>query len=303
MPARSWLPALLAAAGLAGCGGDQRLAERVASLERRLDDADAKQQQLLAALRDHGIVVRIGAPRDAAEALAWALDDLDGILARLQSAKDSQDQGKGQDAMTALERCLESLRQHPGVMPALLARAEAAAPLQQPALLECSARVGGTAAAPALLALVRAAERPAALRGSAARALFAVDAGAAIDATKALLQEKAPLPDLYVLVHLLGSTGKPEAMPLLTAALQQNGDRSVRCHAATGLGSFAESAAVDALAQAALGDEYTAVRTNALRALARSSPGERLRDVAGRVAANDADAGVRAVARELTPGR
>lgn len=294
---------LLVAAASAACGGERaaELADRVAALERRLDAADAQQQRLVAALRENGIAVPKGPPRDAAEAREQAIDELASALVRLQSAKETQDNTKGQNAMAALERTLAVLRQDPASLPALFARAEGAPPAEQSAWLECCARAGGAAAAPQLLALVGAADRPPALRSAAARSLLTVDPAAAVPAIASLLQEPSPLPDLYLLVHLLAGTGKAEVVPVLTAALQHSRDRSVRCHAATGLGNFRGAVAADALAAAAVADEYPAVRTNALRALAQAAPGERLREVAARVAANDADAGVRAVARELAP--
>ncbi|MEO6597248.1 MAG: HEAT repeat domain-containing protein, partial [Planctomycetota bacterium] len=177
----------------------------------------------------------------------------------------------------------------------------AAAPTQQAALLECYARVGDAAAGPNLLAIAREKGRAPGLRVAAARSLIEVDAGSGIPVVASLLQEASPLPDLYLLVHLLAGTGKVEAIPVLAAALQQNGDRSVRCHAATGLGNFKGTASIEALAAAATADEYPAVRTNALRALARVAPAERLREVAERLATSDPDPALRAVARELAP--
>jgi HEAT repeat protein len=143
--------------------------------------------------------------------------------------------------------------------------------------------------------------RGATLRIGAARALLAADAAAGVPAVAELLRDGGSLPDLYLLVHMLAGTGRPEALPVLADALRRSGDRSVRCHAATGLGGFRDATGVDALAAAAVGDEYPAVRVNALRALARAASPERVREVAERVAASDADASVRTVARELAP--
>lgn len=287
---------------LAACGGvaDPNLADRVTQLERRLDAEDAQQQRLLATLREHGIVFHPDPPKDAAESMARALEDLELALARLESAKETQDNAKGQSAMAALETALQTLRQDPAAaMKALMAKAEAAAPAQQASLLECYARVGGAAAAPELRAIATATQRPPGLRVAAARSLIEVDARTAIPAVASLLQEATPLPELYLLVHMLAGTGVVEVVPVLAAALQQNRDRSVRCHAATGLGNFKTGAAVEALAAAAMGDEYPAVRTNALRALARAGAPERLREVAEHVRTNDPDSAVRAVAAEL----
>ena len=293
----------LAAAGaaLAACGADAT-EDRVAALERRLAAAEAREQRLLAALREHGIPFRAEPPKDAAEATTRALEDLEHALARLESAKVSQDTEQGQNAMAALEAAMQTLRQDAAAaLPAVLAKAEAAAPARQAALLECYARIGNAAAAPALLDLATATARPPVLRVHAARALVPVDAPAAIRAIEALLREAAPMPDLYLLVHLVAGTGRPEAAPVLAQALHEHRDRSVRCHAATGLGNFQGEAPVAALAAAAVADEYPAVRTNALRALTRVASAQRLREVAEQVAARDADAAVRAVARELTP--
>ena len=76
------------AAVAAGCGHDASLASRVAALEQRADAAAAEQQRLAEVLREHGIVFHAGPPRDAAEARARTLDDLDTALARVQSARD-----------------------------------------------------------------------------------------------------------------------------------------------------------------------------------------------------------------------
>jgi len=300
------LASVAAGVALAACNGDAApaaaLEARVAAIERRLEVADAQQQRLLTTLREHGIAFRAAPPGSAAEATARALEDLDQALGRLESAKVNQDGAMGQGAMTALEAALQTLRQDPGAaLPALLARAETAPPVRQAALLECYGRVGNAAAAPALLQLASSPARPPGMRVQAARALIEVDADAAIPAVDALVHEAGALPELYLLVHLLAGTGKPAAVPVLVAALAQSRDRSVRCHAATGLGSFRGDASVAALATAATADEYPAVRTNALRALAKVAAAERLRAVVEQVVADDADAAVRAVARDLLP--
>lgn len=286
--------------GFVACGGeDAALAGRVAELERKLADAEAAQQRLLAVLREHGIVVHSAPPRDAAEAMARSLEDLEAALVRLQAAKDTQDQTKGQGAMAALEAALVALRQdRAAALPAVLAKAVAAPGPQQAAWLECAARIGGADAVPALRALAGDPSKAPELRVAATRALVGADAAAAIPAVSALLAEPT-LPELYLLVHLLAASGVGDAAPVVIQALQHP-DRSVRCHAATGLANFPMPAAVEALATAALGDEYPAVRINALRALARAASVERLRDVAGRVAGADTDPGVRTVARELS---
>ncbi len=290
-----------ATVALAACGGAAGLEARVVALEQRVAGADAEQQRLLAALRDHGITVHVAPPRDAAEAAARALDDLDAALARLLTAKQTQDEEQGRSALAAVERATEELRRHPDALGLLLVRPDAAPPARQTALLEAGARVGGAAAAPPLLALVRAGDRAGSLRVAAARALLTVDPAAGVTAVAELLRAPGPVPDLYLLVHLAAATGRADAVPLLVDALRANTDRSVRCHAATGLGAFREPIAVDALVVAATGDEYPAVRVNALRALARAAAPDRLRDVAAAVAASDADPGVRSVAREVAP--
>jgi hypothetical protein len=283
----------------AACGGESA---QVAALTERIAALEALQERLHATLREHGIVFRTAAPRDAAEAVTQAIDDLDMALGRLQAAKEAQDQSKGQQALAAGETAMTVLRSHVAeALPKLLARAEAAPEPMQQAWFECFGRVGGPAGVPALQAIANAAERPASLRAAAVRALVGLDPLAAIPAVAALLLEPKPVSDLYLLLHMLASTGRTEAVPLLIAALQKNSDRSVRCHAATGLGNFPGEAATEALAAAAIGDEYPAVRTNALRALVKAAPGERVRDVATRVAAADPDAGVRTVANGLVP--
>ena len=302
----SRLAIVLAGASFAACGGGAHaspaLADRVEALEQRLAAANAQQERLITTLRDHGIVFHAEPPRDAAEATERALDDLDSALARLLSAVQSQDVGKGQNAKAALDAAIAALRRDPGsALPALMARAEVAAPLQQAELLGCYAQVGEAAAAAGLLAVAAATERPPGLRVAAARSLIAVDAKAGAPVVAAMLREPTPLPDLYLLLFQLAKTGIAEAAPVMVTALQQSSDRSVRCHAATGLGEYGTPESVDALAAAAIGDEYPAVRTNALRALVRVAPGERLRAVAEQVLANDAEASVRAVARELAP--
>jgi HEAT repeat protein len=135
----------------------------------------------------------------------------------------------------------------------------------------------------------------------AARSLLEIDPLAAVPVVESLLQAVPPPPDLYLLVHLLAASGKVEALPVLTAALQNSRDRSVRCHAATGLGNFRSEPAVAALSAAAVADEYPAVRTNALRALAKVAEAGQVRAIAEQVIARDQDAAVRAVARELAP--
>jgi hypothetical protein len=154
-----------------------------------------------------------------------------------------------------------------------------------------------------LLSIVGDAARPPALRLQAGRSLIAIDPLVAIPTVDSLLAEPALLPELYLLVHLLAGTGRTEAVPVLVSALQRCRDRSVRCHAATGLGNFANEAAVAALAAAALGDEYPAVRSNALRALVRAADAARVRETAALVRAREQDPAVRAVADEVAPGR
>jgi hypothetical protein len=300
---RNAAAAAFAAAVLAACGGEpDALRDRVAELERRLDARDALDQRLAAALREHGIRFHADAPANTAEATARALADLEAALDRLESAKVHQDNIAGQSAMTAVDTALATLRQDAAnALAALLARAEAAAPPRQAALLECYGKVGGAAAVPALVALAGTSAKPAALRVQAARSLVEIDPPAAIPAVESLLQEAAAPPDLYLLVHLLAASGRAEALPVIASALRQSRDRSVRCHAATGLGNFRGEPAVAALAAAAVEDEYPAVRTNALRALAKVAATERVRAVAEQVLARDQDAAVRAVARELAP--
>jgi hypothetical protein len=286
------------AALAAACGHDASLDSRIAALEQRADAAAAEQQRLAAVLREHGIVFHAGAPRDAAEAQARALDELDRALMRVQSARESQDHEQGRNALAALQLALERLREHGDALPALLAKAEVAPPARQPDWLECAARAGGAGSAGALAAIARDPAKPPGYRVAAARALLTADAAAAVPVVAELLREPTALPDLYLLVHMLAATARPDVAPVLVDALRRSADRSVRCHAATGLGGFRDTDAVEALATAATGDEYPAVRVNALRALVRAAPPERVREVAAR-AANDADAAVRKVATEL----
>jgi HEAT repeat protein len=248
-------------------------------------------------MREHGIVF-YATPRDAAEALAREVDAIDAALQRLQAARDTQDHGQGQSAMAALERAIAALQARPDALPALIARAEAAPAPRQVGWLECAARVGGPAAAAPLLQLVGDAARAGALRAAAARALIAADVVLAAPAIGALVREPIAVPELFLLVHALAATGRAEAVAVLIAALQHP-DRSVRCHAATGLGNFRSEPGADALAAAVAGDEYPAVRTNALRALPRAAGAERWRSVVERAAGSDVDAAVRAAAKDV----
>jgi HEAT repeat protein len=302
---RSWIVAVLCAAA---CDGDSpkaaadRLEGKVAELERRLAASEAQQQRLLGELRQHGITVHAEPPANDAEAVARTVEELEAALGRLDGAKENRDTVQGQSAMDAIDAALQRLRaQGPPALRALLAAAEAAPTARQPALLECYGRIGGVAAVPELLAIAGGATRPPALRLQAARSLIEADPVAAIPTVRSLLQEDKPLPELYLLVHLLAATARPEVVPLLATALHDCRDRSVRCHAATGLGNFKDEAAAAALAAAAIGDEYPAVRSNALRALARAADAARVRETAAAVLAKDTDPAVRAVAKEVAP--
>ena len=293
----------LAAALLPACAReDHGVAQRLEQVEQGLRELQARQELLLAELREHGLAVRAEAPADDAARRRRSLEDLDAALGRLASAKETLDNERGQSASEVIDRSIAALQQdREHALPELLALAEAAPPARQAALLECYGRVGGAAVAPELLAIVQASSRPGVLRVAAARTLLAVDPAAGVPAVAGLLREAGELPEAYLLVHLVGATARPEAMPVLVEALRASGDRSVRCHAATGLGAFREPASVDALTAAATGDEYPAVRVNALRALARAAAPEHVREVATRVGASDDDPGVRKVARELAP--
>lgn len=287
----------------ASCGGDtSALERRVASLEQRVAAGEQREQRLAALLRERGIAYEPAPSADDGDPLPRALRQLQAALDRLDSARDQQDVVQGQSAMQALEQALGELRRDAArSMPALLAAATGASAARQAALLDCVAKVGGAAATSPLLALANDAQAVATLRSAAVRALIAVDPAAAAGPTAQLLATSPVPPDGYLLVHLLAGTGHPSALPVLVEALARSPDRSVRCHAATGLGQFAGETAAAALAQAALGDEYPAVRTNALRALPKAATAERARAVAAKVAADDRDPAVRAVARELTP--
>ena len=300
MRGRSWIAAVLCAAA---CSGDaSRLEGKVAELERRLAASEAQQQRMLGELRQHGITFHAEPPANDAEAVARTVEELAAALARLDGAKENRDTVQGQSAMDAIEAALQRLRtQGPPALRALLAASEASPPAQQPALLECYGRIGGAAVVPELRAIAEGATRPPGLRLQAARSLIEADPVAALPAVRSLLQEVEPLPELYLLVHLLAATARTEVVPLLATALRDCRDRSVRCHAATGLGNFKDDTAAAALAAAAVGDEYPAVRTNALRALARAAGPARVRETAEAVLAKDTDPAVRAVAKEVAP--
>jgi len=300
---RAWiLPALV----VAGCGGDvtreHQLENQVAELQRRLAANEAQQQRLLGELRAHGVIVHAESPANEAEAVARTIAELELALDRLDGAKENRDTVTGQTAMNIIDTALQRLRaQGTPALTALLAAAEAAHATRQAALLECYGKVGGVAATSMLLTIAGEVKRPPALRLQAARSLIEVDPLAAIPVVESFLQEGTPLPELYLLVHLLGATGRAEVVPLLATALKDCRDRSVRCHAATGLGNFKTETAVATLAAAAVGDEYPAVRTNALRALARAADAARVRETAAKVLAKDTDPAVRAAANEVAP--
>lgn len=280
----------LAAFACGGCGDD-----RAAALEQRVHELERQLQQAQQSLRQHGLAA------DAAElAAAPTVQRLQDALGELAAAKLTLDSGRGQAAMAAIEAALLQLRQQPAqALPALRAAAAAAPADRQPELLDCLARVGGAAVAGELAALLGDAAALPAMRLQAGRSLLEVDPPAGIAAVDALLQRQLPaLPELYLLVHLAAESGRAEAQPVLLRALVDR-DRSVRCHAATGLGRFAGPASVEALAAAAAGDEYPAVRANALRALQKLDAA-RAAAVAAQLLGTEQDAAVRAAAQAAT---
>lgn len=281
---------VLVLAALAGCGD-----ARVEALQQRLRALELQVEAQRTALQQHGIPVYAGPARDAAEQVERQVAALQQALDDLESAKDTRDATRGQTAMQTIDAAIRDLQQQPQLaLPALLAASQQAPAQRQPAVLECYARVGGAGVAPELLALLGDPAQPAGLRQQAGRSLLACDPGAGIAAVGDLLAGRiAPLPELYLLVHLAAATSRPEAVPVLLTALQHSQDRSVRCHAATGLGNFPGTA--DALATAATGDEYPAVRANALRALQKLD-GARAAAVATELLQRETDASVRAAA-------
>lgn len=284
---------MLGAAVLAGCGG----AARERELQAQVAELQAQQQRLVAKLQAAGVAVPGVAAADDLAALLAAID-------RLEQAKDAGDVDGGQRAVTALQVAQQDLqRRGAPALAELWDAALTATARRQPALFEVYGKLGGPAVAPQLLSLAADAARPAAVRGLAARVLIDVDPVAAAPLVGRLVAESPVFPDCYLLVHLLAQSKHAAALPVVVEALARSADRSTRCHAATGLGLFPGEPAAAALIAAATGDEYPAVRTNAVRALAKVAAPERVREVAARLEANDADAAVRAAAREVGGGR
>lgn len=284
--------AVIFVAVLAGCGGAARELELQAQIAR----LQAREQQLLAQLKEQQAVVPAAKPGDDLAALLAAID-------RLEQAKDAGDVDGGQQAVAALQAAQQQLqRRGAPALSELWDAAPAATSRRQPALFEVYGKLGGPAVAAPLLALAADSARPAALRGLAARVAIDADPVAAAPLIRRLVAETPVFPDCYLLVHLLAQTRHAAALPVVVEALARSADRSTRCHAATGLGLFPGDASVEALIAAATGDEYPAVRTNAVRALAKVASREQLREVAARVEAKDADAAVRAAARDVGAG-
>lgn len=286
-------PVLALAALLAACGGQSG----VAALEQRVLQLEQRLQRQEQALQQQGIRVYGEPAKDAAEQVGRTVAALQDALDELESAKDTRDTGRGQAAMQRIEQHLGELRQQRALaLPALLQAATQAQPPRQPALLECYARIGGAEVAAELARLLTDPTASAPLRQQAGRSLIECDAPAGIAAVHDLLQGRAPpLSDLYVLVHLLAGTGSKDVVPVLIEALQRSTDRSVRCHAATGLGNFPGRAASETLAAAVAADEYPAVRANALRALTRIDAAQAAA-LAPAVLAREQDPAVRAAA-------
>ena len=284
---------------LAACG-DARLAE----LELRVQQLEQQLQQKDALLQQHGIRTYDAPAKDAGERAARAVAALQDALAELERAKDTRDTGRGQAAMTAIDQTLQQLReQREMALPALLTTAQSAPAPQQPALLECYARVGGAGVSAQLQTLLADAAQSPGLRQQAGRSLLECDPAAGLQAVHDLLRGRtAPLPELFMLVHLVAATNLPDAVPVLIEALQTSQDRSVRCHAATGLAGYATAAAGDALAAAVTGDEYPAVRANALRALSRIDA-SRAAALAPAVLQKEQDPALRAAATAAQAGR
>ncbi|MBK8098750.1 MAG: HEAT repeat domain-containing protein [Planctomycetes bacterium] len=284
--------AIAFAAVLAGCGG----AARERELQAQIAELQAQQRLLSAKLKEHGVAV----------AGATVADDLAGLIAaidRLEQAKDAGDVDGGQQAVTALQSAQQILQQRGALALAELWNAAlTATSRRQPALFEVYGKLGGPAAAPRLGALAADAAQPAALRGLAARVLIEVDPVAAAPLVGRLAAESPVFLDCYLLVHLLAQTRHAAALPVVVEALARSADRSTRCHAATGLGLFPGETSVSALIAAATGDEYPAVRTNAVRALAKVATPERLRELLAPIEAKDTDAAVRAAARDAACG-
>lgn len=295
--------ALLAVAAACGDGRIAELEQRLQRLEqqvaRQQTEARDRDARLAAELKGHGILFQPAPPADDAEAVGRELEVLSAALVRRLQAGDAAAQ---QAAMAAVDQSITALRGRLTLaLPHLQAAIATAAGPEQGGLVEVFGRLGGAGVVPVLREWLLDAARPAAVRGQAGRSLIALEPAAAPGVVAQLLRSKAPPPDLYLLVHLLGGTGRSDAVPVLIQALQYS-DRSVRCHAATALGAYRDEAAVAALVSASTGDEYPAVRTNALRALAKVADPARAAAVKAKVLASEQDAAVRAAAAEL-PGR
>lgn len=125
----------------------------------------------------------------------------------------------------------------------------------------------------------------AAVRIAALEPLMKYRDPATFEVLKSAWRDPAPFEGRYHLCRAFGENGDARGLPLLREALAAGRPLDVRCHAALGLGGFADDPAVRGdLKRLALADPEPAVRQNAVGSLCRSADAEVdgfLRDLAG----------------------